>query len=153
MRFLFTFTGGTGHFLPTVPFARALAERGHTIAYACQEAMVPVVRARGWEAMASGGSTLLDSGQRRPLSPLDRVAEKEVIRIFFAGKIARERAQRLGDVVEAFQPDVIVRDEMDLGAAVLAEAYDLPHAAVVVIAAGGFLVPELIAVAAGELAN
>ena len=145
VRFLFTFTGGTGHFVPTVPFARALAQRGHTIRYACQEAMVPVVRSRGWEAVASGGSTLLDPGQRRPLSRLDRIAEKEVVRTFFAGKIARERARRLRDVVQAYQPDVIVRDEVDFGAAVLAEACGLPHAAVVVIAAGGFLAPELIA--------
>lgn len=145
MRFLFTFTGGTGHFIPTVPFARALVERGHVVKYACQESMVPVVRSRGWEAVASGGSTLLDPGQRRPLAPLDRVAEREVVRTFFAGRVARARAQRLLDVVQDYGPDVLVRDEVDFGAAVVAEAYRLPHAAVVVIAAGGFLEPELIA--------
>ena len=64
VRFLFTFTGGTGHFIPTIPFARALAARGHAVRYACQESMVPVMRSRGWEAVPSGGSTLLDPGQR-----------------------------------------------------------------------------------------
>lgn len=144
MRFLFSFTGGTGHFLPTVPFARALATSGHAVRYTCQEAMVPAVCAAGWEAVPSGGATLLNPDARRPLAPLNRIAEGEVVRTFFAGKVARERAARLRDVVEDFEPDVIVRDEVDFGAAVIAEAYGLPHAAVVVIAAGGFLRPELI---------
>src|SRR5579884_4317175 len=145
VRFLFTFTGGTGHFMPTVPFARALVERGHTVRYACQESMVPVVRSRGWEAIASGGATLLDPGERRPLGPLDRGAEREVVRTFFAGRVARERTQRLLDVMNDYRPDVVVRDEVDFGAAVAGEASRVPHAAVVVIAAGGFLEPELIA--------
>jgi len=145
VRFLFTFTGGTGHFIPTVPFAHALLERGHVVKYACQESMVPVLRSRGWEAIASGGSTLLDPGQRRPLAPLDRVAEKQAVRNFFARQVARERAQRLREVVRVYEPDVLVRDEVDFGAVVVAEACRLPHAAVVVIAAGGFLEPELIA--------
>jgi len=144
VRFLFSFTGGTGHFVPTVPFARALAARDHEVRYTCQEAMVPVVSAAGWEAVPSGGATLLDPCARRPLARLDRIAEGEVIRDVFAGKVARERAARLYDVIEDFGPDVIVRDEVDFGAAVVAEACHLPHAAVVVIAAGGFLTPELI---------
>lgn len=57
MRFLFTFCGGTGHFVPTESFARALSERGHSVIYACQEAMVPLVQSRGWQARASGGAS------------------------------------------------------------------------------------------------
>ena len=145
MRFLFTFTGGTGHFIPTAPFARALAARGHTIKYACQESMVSVVRSEGWDAVASGGSTLLKPDQRRPLAPLNRAAERDVVRRFFAGEVARERAGRLLDVVRDYRPDVIVRDELDFGAAVAAEACRVPHAAVIVIAAGGFLEPTVLA--------
>lgn len=144
MRFLFSFTGGTGHFLPTVPFARALSARGHAVRYTCQEAMVPVVRAAGWEAVPSGGATLLNPDARRPLARLDRVAEGKVVRRFFAGRVARERAARLRDVLHAFKPDVVIRDEVDFGAAVIAEACQVPHVAVVVIAAGGFLKPALI---------
>jgi len=44
VRFLFNFAGGHGHFLPTLPFARATAQRGHEVAYACQQAMVGTVR-------------------------------------------------------------------------------------------------------------
>lgn len=101
--------------------------------------MVSVVRSAGWEAAPSGGATLLAAGERRPLAPADRHAEQEVVRTVFAGTVARERARRLLGVIEDFQPGVIVRDEVDFGAAVAAEASQLPHAAVVVIAAGGFL--------------
>jgi hypothetical protein len=44
----------------------------------------------------------------------------------------------LRELAADWQPDVVVRDEMDFGAAVAAEASGLPHAAVTVVAAGGF---------------
>jgi UDP:flavonoid glycosyltransferase YjiC (YdhE family) len=144
MRFLFTFSGGTGHFLPTIPFATALRERGHEIIYACQEAMVPAVVSAGWPAVGTGGATLLAPAVRRALAPVDRLAEERVIRQSFAGRIARERAGRLRELVAEWRPDLVVRDEVDFAAAVAAEAGGIPHASVVVIAAGGFLRPEVI---------
>lgn len=145
VRFLFTFTGGNGHFLPTLPMARAIAARGHEVAYACQEAMVGAVEAASLTAFASGGPTLLDRGQRRPLLPLDRDAEERVILAHFAGRSARARATRLVEVALAWQPDVIVHDEVDFGAAVAAELLGLAHASVIVLAAGGLLRPDLVA--------
>ena len=138
MRFLFSFAGGSGHFFPTQVFARTLAQRGHDIRYTCQEAMVATVARAGWPVEPSGGRSLLDPEARRPLVPADRQAEERAVRDFFAGRGARERAYRLVDLLERWQPDLIVRDEMDFGAAVAAEAVGLPHAAVVVISAGGF---------------
>ena len=46
VRALFTFAGGSGHFLPTVPYAQILRERGHEVMYACQEGMVRVCRTK-----------------------------------------------------------------------------------------------------------
>ena len=145
MRILVTFSGSSGHFLPTVPFARALRERGHEVLYACQEAMVPAVTAGGWAAAATGGATLLAPAVRRPLMPVDRQAEERAIRTSFAGSIARERAGLRERLAGEWQPDLIVRDEVDFAGAVAAEAHGIPHAAVVVIAAGGFLRPEVVA--------
>ena len=48
MRVLATFAGGTGHFLPTLPYARQLRARGHQVRYACQQAMVAVVEDAGF---------------------------------------------------------------------------------------------------------
>lgn len=139
MRVLFTFAGGRGHYAPTVPLAHALRRRGHQLAYACQEQLVDDLRASGWETFATGGRTMLAPGQRRPLVAADRAAEQRVTREVYAGVIARERAQRLADLIADWRPDVVIRDEMDFGAAVAAEQADLPHAAVTVIAAGGFV--------------
>ena len=144
MRALFTFTGGSGHFLPTVPFAQLLRERGHEIMYACQEGMVPTVVSAGWAAVASGGNTLLDPQARRPLATVDRVAEESAIRRSFAGRIARERTDRLLKVAGKWRPDLVVRDEVDFAGAIAAEVLGLPHAAVVVIAAGGFLRADVV---------
>jgi len=144
VRFLFTFAGGHGHFLPTLPFARATAQRGHEVAYACQQAMVGTVEAAGLTAFSTGGATLQDPSGRRPLVPVDRRAEEEVIHTAFAGRIARERTPRLLDVATSWRPDVIVRDEMDF-AAVAAESLGIAHAMVIVIAAGGLVRPDLVA--------
>jgi UDP:flavonoid glycosyltransferase YjiC (YdhE family) len=141
---LFTFSGGSGHFLPTVPFARALVDRGHDVLYTCQDAMVGTVEAEGWRVEPSGGATLLTPGQRRPLVPVDRVAEERAVRRSFAGRIAAVRVPPLLAIAERWRPDLIVRDEMDFAGAVAAERLGLPHAAVVVIAAGGFARPDVV---------
>jgi UDP:flavonoid glycosyltransferase YjiC (YdhE family) len=145
VRFLFTFTGGTGHFLPTLSVARAVARRDHEVAFACQAAMVSSVEEAGFAAFESGGTTLLYPGDRRPLVPVDRAREERVIRASFAGSVARERAARLRELAAHWRPDAIVRDEMDFGAAVAAESLGIPHAAVIVLAAGGMVRPDLIA--------
>jgi len=68
-----------------------------------------------------------------------------VIREVFAGRTARERAARLLDVYDSWQPDVIVRDEVDFGAAVAADRLGIPHASIVVLAAGGLIRADLVA--------
>src|SRR5215217_6565033 len=119
MRYLFTFTGGYGHFLPTLPIARAAVAAGHEVRYACQDAMVGAVEAAGLSAVDTGGHTSLSSDARLPLTAVDRAG--------FAGSIPRQRIPRLLDVAAGWQPDVVVRDEMDFGAAVAAERLGIPH--------------------------
>jgi UDP:flavonoid glycosyltransferase YjiC (YdhE family) len=106
--------------------------------------MVDVVQTAGFDAVASGGTTLLGSAARYPLIPVDRDAEELVVRSVFAGEVARERAVRLVEVGSHWRPAVIVRDEMDFGSAVAAERLGLPHAAVIVLAAGGLVRPDLV---------
>ena len=144
MRFLCTFAGGAGHLEPTLPVARALRQRGHAVAYACQADLVASVRRAGFPAHDTGGATVLAPSVRRPLAPVDRAAEEDVVRRAYAGRVARDRAARLRELAAGWQPDVVVRDEMDFGAAVAAEALGLPHAAVTVIAAGGLVRPDVV---------
>jgi UDP:flavonoid glycosyltransferase YjiC (YdhE family) len=144
VRILFSFTGGSGHFLPTTPFARALARRGHDVLYTCQEAMADLVVADGWRVVPSGGATLLAPGQRRPLVAVDRLSEERAVRESFAGKLARERVPRLSEIMTQWRPDLVVRDEMDFAAAIAAELLEVAHASVAVIAAGGFTRPDVV---------
>jgi UDP:flavonoid glycosyltransferase YjiC (YdhE family) len=144
MRILFTFTGGTGHFLPGLPIARALVARGHAVAFSAQEAMLATIEATGFTGIDSGGATLADPAARLPLQPVDRAHEERVVRDSFAGRLARERAGRLLAVAGEWSPDVVVRDEVDFGAAVAAERLGLPHASIIVLAAGGMIRPDLL---------
>lgn len=142
---LFTFAGGTGHFLPTLPIARAASARGHQIVYGAQPMMLGNVEAAGFSAIDSGGPTMLSPSERRPLLPVDRAAEELVIRHSFAGRTAQERAGRLLDIASQWKPDVIIRDEVDFGAAVAAERLGIPHVSIIVLAAGGLVRADLVA--------
>jgi UDP:flavonoid glycosyltransferase YjiC (YdhE family) len=144
MRALFSFTGGNGHALPLMPIARALAVRGHEVLFTCQPAMLDTLRAAGFDAVDSGGTTLSSASYRGPLVVADRAAEARVIRDGFAGRVARERAPRIVSVGEDFRPDVVVHDEVDFGAGVAAQRLGVPHASVTVLAAGGMITQALV---------
>lgn len=70
MRLLFTFTGGSGHFRPAIPIARAAMARGHTVGFSAQETMLSTVEAAGFPAIGSGGHTLADPSLRGRCCPL-----------------------------------------------------------------------------------
>lgn len=148
---LFTFAGGTGHFLPLVPVARAAERAGHRVAFAGQERMGPTVEEAGFRAFPSGGATLLAAGERRPLLRVDPEREARAVRMTFAGRVARERADSILAVCAEWAPDVVVRDEIDFGSAVAAEHLGLPHASVLCIASGSFVPNDLVAEPLNEL--
>lgn len=144
MRVLATFAGGMGHFLPTLPYALQLQARGHQVRYACQHAMLAVVEAAGFSAVDTGGTTLLPADERRPLSPVDRGHDQQMVADFFVAQVGTERAARTSALISQWRPDLVLRDELDVGAGVAAEAAGISSADVIVIAAGGFLDAELL---------
>ena len=144
MHFLFTFVGGTGHFNPLVPFAQAAVAKGHHVTWACRSRMMPVVEAAGFTALPLGEEQD-EPPQRLPLQALDMERENQVLRDGFAGHAARRRAAALVDLCTEQQPDVLICDEVDFGAMIAAERLGLPHVSVVVIAAGSFIRPEIVA--------
>ena len=91
---LFTFAGGTGHFYPLVPFARAAVRAGHEVAFGAQPGMLTTVEQAGFTAWDTGGQTLLDTAQRTPLLPLDMAWEEGFVRDHYAGTTARDRSAR-----------------------------------------------------------
>ena len=150
MRILFTFAGGTGHLDPLVPIARAMEAAGHAAAFAARPWMVPKVEALGFVALPAGSDEGL-TPVRRPLLPLDSAREERDMRDGFARRIARERAVELLTLAADWRPDLIVWEETDFAAPVVAEHLDLPHAAVTVIAAGTFVRTGLVAEPLNEL--
>ncbi|HMD46585.1 MAG TPA: glycosyltransferase [Acidimicrobiales bacterium] len=143
MRVLFTFAGGAGHAEPLLPLARAAAARGHVVA----------ITGRSWvtATLAVPGLTVLPeprpSGEppvRTPWRPFSAEREEAALRDGFADRIARVRAAGLLEICAGWRPDVVVRDELDFGSAVAAEALGLPRATVLVTAAG-FVRPDVVA--------
>ena len=143
-RMLFTFAGGTGHFLPLVPFARAAEEAGHIVAFGAQPGMMVTVAEAGFSVFDTGGPTLLVTTERTPLLEYDLAREHRAIRDNFAGRTARERATRVRQLCESWHPEIVVSEEMDFGALVAAEALGIPYATVISIGSGAFVWPQLI---------
>jgi UDP:flavonoid glycosyltransferase YjiC (YdhE family) len=143
LRILFTFAGGSGHLDPLVPIARAAASAGHVVAFAGRPWMTPVVEALGFTAFGTGSDVGL-APVRRPLLPVDTDREERDLRDGFARRIARERAADLLPLCRSWRPDVLVCEETDFGPMVVAEALGIPHATVVVLAAGSLLRPDVV---------
>ena len=143
MRILFTFAGGRGHAAPLVPLARAARAAGHTVAFAGQPRLVPVLTALGFAAFATGP----DVGRtgRAPLLAPDPAREEAALADSYAGWIARGRAADLLRVAADWRPAVLVCDEVDFGAMVAAERLGVPHASVLVLASGAFVRAEVVA--------
>jgi UDP:flavonoid glycosyltransferase YjiC (YdhE family) len=148
---LFTFAGGTGHFLPLVPLARAAEQAGHRVAFGGQKGMLSVIERAGFSGFDTGGPTLLAGTKRTPLLELDLEREINAVRDGYAGRTARERAAAVLQLCEAWRPDVLVCDEMDFGALVAAERTEVPYATVVCIGSGSFVWPELVTEPLNEL--
>src|SRR5215217_5727028 len=113
-RMLFTFAGGEGHLRPLLPVAEAAAAAGHDV-------------------LVSGAGNLAGRTElpyepsgpdveavHAPLVPFDHERELAALRRSFAGWFADERERDLEPLCAHWRPDVLVRDETDFGAAVVA---------------------------------
>jgi UDP:flavonoid glycosyltransferase YjiC (YdhE family) len=141
---LFGFAGGSGHLEPLLPLARAAEAAGHVVAFAGRPWMVPQVEARGFAAFAAGSDAGLRP-RRRPLAAVDVEREIRSVGDGFGRRIARGRAADILGVCGAWQPDLLVCEEVDFGGMVAAERLGLPHAAVLVSAAGSFVRADVVA--------
>ncbi|HVN84635.1 MAG TPA: glycosyltransferase [Candidatus Binatia bacterium] len=144
MRILFTFAGGSGHLEPLIPIARAAEAAGHTVAFAGRPWMVPTVLALGFAAFPAGSDAGL-TPRRLPLAPIDLERDIRAVGEGFGRRIARERAADLLRLCRDWAPDLFVCEEIDFGALIVAERFATPHATVIVIGAGGFVRPEVVA--------
>jgi UDP:flavonoid glycosyltransferase YjiC (YdhE family) len=151
LRFLFAFVGGRGHLDPLLPMARAAQSRDHAVAFTCSGSMVETVRREGFETVAdpavAGPIAIPVAAPAEPglLLRVDRTREERDLREKFAREGARTEAARVLRTAPVWRADVVVCDEVDLGAVIAAERLGLPCATVVVLPAGGMLRPDVVA--------
>ncbi|HEY9467995.1 MAG TPA: glycosyltransferase [Propionibacteriaceae bacterium] len=68
-----------------------------------------------------------------------------VIGDYFVSRLGHTNAQRVGEIIQQWRPRLLVCDEMDFGAMVAAERFEVPLVIVNVIASGGLTRPDHVA--------
>lgn len=124
MRVLFSSTRGAGHLQPLLPYARALVARRHEVAVAAPEEVSKTVREAGLPHL------LFDHPGDDSLAPIwarrRGASEAEMMTIaaseLFAGVNARTALPKLQATIREWRPDLVVRDSVEYGALVAAEA-------------------------------
>lgn len=140
-RFLFSTTGGYGHWHPLVPLARALQQAGHTVAFAVRPARQSLLEAAGFTVLPVGGDDLTGDPvyqqvkARLQTMPMGLAAELFSYPWLFGGIPARVRTPELVAIARAWQPHMVIREAGEYSALVAAEYLALPHATVAFAAA------------------
>jgi len=139
MRILFTTLPASGHFHPLAPLARAADEAGHDVAFACPRSFCPQVEANGFRAFPAGCDVDFTDGAdpefREVYAPIGQMTPgpeqaRRVLADMFCGFNTRRMIPDLLPLCRDWRPDVIVRDSMEFGGAIVAEHLELPHAGV-----------------------
>jgi UDP:flavonoid glycosyltransferase YjiC (YdhE family) len=139
MRVLFTLMASTGHLHPLVPVARALAAAGHSVAVATHPVLAPQVAGAGFRHLPAGlyrGSPEVAALWAAGAGLAGEARVRFLLGRDFAGLRAAAMAADLRRVLAAWPADLLVRENTEFAACVVAEAAGLPHAAVSTTAAG-----------------
>jgi UDP:flavonoid glycosyltransferase YjiC (YdhE family) len=131
MRVLFSIQPSAGGFTPLVPFARALAEAGHEVAFACAASFRPDVEAEGFATFPAGLDWRIDAlAQSFPAAPPPGPERLRWMLPHFRNTTARATVPDLLALAGRWQPDLFVNASAEFGACLAAELLNLPHAIV-----------------------
>ncbi|WP_134767803.1 glycosyltransferase [Nocardioides sp. 1609] len=148
MRLLVSFVGGLGHLAPLLPLACAARDAGHVVAIAGSGGLMTQVEELGLTAFATSARPHHDQNPvtkvRGSLEVVGARAAETEFAENFADRGARRMAAAMPDVLRTFRPDLVLRDETDLGTTIAAELVDVPIATHLVLASGLLLRPELV---------
>lgn len=131
MRFLICPGGGYGSLHPLVPLARALAERGHDVAFATPPMHLGTVGELGFEGFPAGPtggiSRIAADETAAELAALGEAERARRVIGAFA-TLAEAMVPELSAVVQRWRPDVLVRDATAFAAWIAAEDAGIPAA-------------------------
>lgn len=134
IRVLLTALPASGHVNSIMPLATALRAAGHPIAVATGRSFAGSIEAAGIEYLPAGVDRFEDLFEGAP-PVTDPGLPRWVARHAFGGRGPRAMIPDLLRHVDAWQPDVVIRESAELAGALVAEARGLPHAGV---SAGAF---------------
>lgn len=137
MRILFTTQVGAGHWRPLAPFARALLDAGHEVAFAATPFFCAEIGSYGFQAFPAGTDDWLAPAPADQSARSARPPQADtVLRDVFLPNAAR-RLPELLVIAQSWRPDLIVREHTEYAGLVAAERLGLPHAAVQISAYRG----------------
>jgi UDP:flavonoid glycosyltransferase YjiC (YdhE family) len=149
VRILFSSTPGEGHVRPLLPLARALAERGHEVAFATTADWTPRLAAHGFPVLPAG----VDHHRARAFLDVEevRAVAAEDMRLFLFPRIfgsghAPAKAPDLLARAREWGPDAIVHESADLAGPLVGAALGLAT----VNHSFGVMVPPAVSEAAAE---
>ena len=132
MRVLLASTSGAGHFGPLVPFAHALRRAGHEILVAAPISAQSRVERAGLPSICFADPLERDVApvweHVRAATPDE--ANRLVLGELFGRVRARAALPGVELAIDAWRPDVVVRESCEFASAVAAEARDIPVARV-----------------------
>jgi MGT family glycosyltransferase len=133
MRVLFTTLPAYGAFQPLAPVARALEEAGHDVAFAASATFCRVITAAGFRCVPAGVDWSFDDREaiyarvRDTLGP--HASAFSPLRDVFAGFLPTQMVPDLLVIAREWPFQMLVREPLEFGGCVAAEALGLPHAA------------------------
>jgi UDP:flavonoid glycosyltransferase YjiC (YdhE family) len=132
MRVLITSTPGHGHRLPLVGIAQAIRDRGHAVLWATAGDVAPQVTEAGLDAVAAG-LTAADLALARqavrgamPVLRPDQIGAYVFPRLFGAA-LAAAMLDDLLPVARNWAPDLMVHEQAELAAPLVANLLGVPH--------------------------
>jgi UDP:flavonoid glycosyltransferase YjiC (YdhE family) len=130
MRVLLASTAGAGHFAPLVPFAHALRRAGHDILVAAPISAQPRVERAGLPSISFADPLERDLApvRERIRAATPHEANEIVLGESFGRVRSRAALPGVELAIDAWRPDVVLRDSCEFASAVAAEARELPVA-------------------------
>jgi UDP:flavonoid glycosyltransferase YjiC (YdhE family) len=123
MRVLMCSTSGRGHFMPLLPFARALRDAGHELLVTAPESAADMVAGSGMDHWPCAD---IDRSQLAPVPANDDGAERQRAALAFADLGPRAALPGILAAIDTWHPDVVLREVAELGSLVAARSRAVP---------------------------